>query len=73
MVDEIRSDIKNNHDFLTFAQFIENTRQLTNLILSSANKLAMCPELALSDINPSQEAETAVVLENYPFPITKGC
>ena len=73
MVDEIRSDIKNNHDFLTFAQFIENTRQLTNLILSSANKLAMCPELALSDINPSQEAETAVILENYPFPITKGC
>ena len=52
---------------------MENTRQLAQLIVSSAQQLELCPELAVSTFPPSQEAETAVELENYPFPITKGC
>ena len=56
---------------------MENTRQLAQLIASAAQQLDLCPELAVSTFPPSQEAEaeaeSAVELENYPFPITKGC
>ena len=60
---------------------MENTRQLADLIATSAQQLELCPELAVSTFPPSREAEgaaeseaeTAVELENYPFPITKGC
>lgn len=62
---------------------MENTRQLAQLIATSAQQLELCPELAVSTFPPSHETETeketetevetAVELENYPFPITKGC
>lgn len=83
VVDEIRSDLKNALDPRDFAQFMENTRQLAQLIATSAQQLELCPELAVSTFPPSHETETeketetevetAVELENYPFPITKGC